>query len=153
MNFAWLKQYMPRGLYGRAALILVMPILVLQLVVSVVFIQRHYEGVTRQMTRSLILNLDLLSEEIDTSASLIEATARMARLTGPLRLNVTLLAADPQFGDTRTFLDLSGRALIETLRENVEGMRAIDLESNKRLVRMWMDTRHGIAKIVIHRIG
>ena len=45
MNFGWLKQIMPRGLYGRAALILIVPIVTIQLVVSVVFIQRHFERV------------------------------------------------------------------------------------------------------------
>ena len=43
MIFAWLKNYMPRSLYGRAALILILPVVTLQLVVSVVFIQRHFE--------------------------------------------------------------------------------------------------------------
>ncbi|SIT15043.1 two-component system, OmpR family, osmolarity sensor histidine kinase EnvZ [Roseivivax lentus] len=50
MSFEWLKRYLPRGLYGRAFLILVLPVVTLQLVVSVVFIQRHFEEVTRQMT-------------------------------------------------------------------------------------------------------
>ena len=53
MDFGWLKRMMPRGLYGRAALILIVPVVTIQLVVSVTFIQRHFEGVTRQMTRSV----------------------------------------------------------------------------------------------------
>jgi two-component system, OmpR family, osmolarity sensor histidine kinase EnvZ len=47
-----LKSFLPRGLYGRAALILIVPIVTIQLVVSLAFIQRHFEGVTRQMTRA-----------------------------------------------------------------------------------------------------
>ncbi len=50
MSFEWLKRYLPRGLYGRAFLILILPVVTLQLVVSVIFIQRHFEEVTRQMT-------------------------------------------------------------------------------------------------------
>ncbi|MDP4990318.1 MAG: two-component sensor histidine kinase, partial [Marivita lacus] len=53
MTFDWLKRYMPRGLYGRAALILLLPVVALQLVVSVVFVQRHFEGVTQQMSREV----------------------------------------------------------------------------------------------------
>ena len=49
MWFSWLKHYMPRGLYGRAALILLLPVVVVQLVVTVVFTQRHFEDVTKQM--------------------------------------------------------------------------------------------------------
>ena len=36
MFFDWLKRFSPRGLYGRAALILILPVVTLQLVVSVV---------------------------------------------------------------------------------------------------------------------
>ena len=55
MFFQWLKRYMPRGLYGRAALILILPVVTVQLIVSYVFIQRHFEGVTVQMTRTVAL--------------------------------------------------------------------------------------------------
>ena len=53
MTFNWLKRYMPRGLFGRALLILIFPVVTLQLLVSVVFIQRHFEGVTEQMSRGV----------------------------------------------------------------------------------------------------
>jgi two-component system osmolarity sensor histidine kinase EnvZ len=50
----------PRGIYARAALILIVPVLAVQLVVSSVFIQRHYENVTEQMALALILDLNLI---------------------------------------------------------------------------------------------
>ena len=50
MKFGWLKHYMPRGLYGRAALILAVPVVVLQLVVSVAFIQNHLEDINGLLT-------------------------------------------------------------------------------------------------------
>ena len=50
-----LKSFLPRSLYGRAALILILPIVTIQLVVSINFIQRHFEGVTRQMTRGVLI--------------------------------------------------------------------------------------------------
>ena len=42
MISAWIKRFLPRGLYGRAALILIVPIVTLQLVVSLAFLQRHF---------------------------------------------------------------------------------------------------------------
>ena len=46
-----LKSYLPRSVYGRAALILILPVVFVQVVVSVIFIQRHFDGVTRQVSR------------------------------------------------------------------------------------------------------
>ena len=151
MNFDWLKRYMPRGLYGRAALILMLPIITLQLVVSVVFIQRHFEDVTRQMTRALVLDLGLLQVEIDTSNSLVEATARVARLAGPLRLGVALPATRPKSGFNRKFYDLSGRVVFETLQARLPSLIAVDLVHDPRAVTLWLDTAQGAARIVVGR--
>jgi hypothetical protein len=64
--FAWIKKrFVPRGIYARAALILIVPVLAVQLVVSSVFIQRHYENVTEQMALALSLDLNLI---LDTYA-------------------------------------------------------------------------------------
>jgi two-component system osmolarity sensor histidine kinase EnvZ len=58
--FVWIKRFVPRGIYARAALILIVPVLAVQLVVSSVFIQRHYENVTEQMALALTLDLNLI---------------------------------------------------------------------------------------------
>ena len=60
MNFRWLKPYMPRSLYGRAILILLLPVISLLLVISIVFIQRHFEGVTKQMTQAVSREVTLV---------------------------------------------------------------------------------------------
>ena len=41
------RTLVPRGLYARAALILFLPVVAVTLVVGVMFLQRHFEGVTR----------------------------------------------------------------------------------------------------------
>ena len=151
MNFDWLKRYMPRGLYGRAALILLLPIVTLQLVVSVVFVQRYFEDVTRQMTKSLVLDIRLLQEEIDTSATMLEATARMARLAGPLRVDITLPSFDLKTQDQRLIYDLSGRVVILTLHQQIDAITGVNLTENSRRVALWLETKHGPAKITLGR--
>src|SRR6056297_1516445 len=66
MDFGWLKRMMPRGLYGRAALILLVPIVTLQLVVSSAILQRYFEEVAGQMSHALALDLALVLDQIDT---------------------------------------------------------------------------------------
>ena len=64
-----LKRFLPRSLIGRTALILLLPILTIQVVVSYVFIQRLYENVTEQMTRSMLAPLRLVAAEIAAADS------------------------------------------------------------------------------------
>ena len=64
MNFSWLKRYMPRSLFGRAVLILLLPMIGLQLVVGQMFIQRHFQSVTEQMAASVILEINFAIEQV-----------------------------------------------------------------------------------------
>lgn len=119
MDFDWLKRYVPRGLYGRAALILVLPVVVVQLVVSVVFIQRHFEGVTTQMTRTLTDELRLVADADGDDRS---------RLADALGFRVREIGEDEVPGtDLRRWYDLSGIWVIGTLRALVPEVQAIEL--------------------------
>ena len=152
MTFNWLKRYIPRGIYARAALILLVPIITLQVVVSVVFIQRHFEDVTRQMTRSLVLDLDYLRAGAEAEKTDEDARRFIKTIQGPLQLNVSLPAQSPPPAiDQRHFYDLSGRVVINSLRERIEELRAIDLVQNSRRVQMWMETSHGMMFVSVSR--
>lgn len=115
------KSFLPRGLYGRAALILIVPVATLVLVVSVVFVQRHYESVARQMTRALVAELTLLSSVVEDEAArgsdplgTLQAGARA------LEFEVAPAVAAPS-ADRRAFYDFSGRAAIRVLRAELGG--------------------------------
>lgn len=53
MLFVSLKRLMPVTLFGRALLILVLPVILVQAVAFYVFYERHWESVTRQMSSAL----------------------------------------------------------------------------------------------------
>lgn len=143
MKFIRLKNYMPRNLYGRAALILLLPVLAIQLVVSVMFIQRHYEDVTRQMTQNVLHELRYLLNADDSAGSRNDA---MRNIAESLAIGVAFDGAVPR-RDTRPIYDLSGRIVILTLREGLEGVTGIDLAGNDKEVLLGVATRTGPVEI------
>lgn len=149
MKFNWLKRFMPRGIYGRAALILIVPILAIQLVVSTAFIQRHFEDVTRQMTRNLTLEIGLLLTEVAAARSPELALAAARRLGRALGLLVDL-PAEPASGDTRLYYDLSGRIVISSLRSAFPQVASVELADLKR-VRVTLPTDHGLLSVNFDR--
>ena len=152
MNTQWLKRYVPRSLYGRAALILLVPVVTLQLVVSVVFIQRHFEDVTRQMTEIFSIDLAFILSEIAAAESSDDAQARVGDLALALLVKATLPADDPPAQILqRRFYDLSGRIVILTLAERLPDLKAIDLKSDGRQLQMWFGTAHGDLLVKVHR--
>jgi two-component system osmolarity sensor histidine kinase EnvZ len=124
MRFDWLKRYLPRGLYGRAALILILPVVTLQLVVSVVFIQRHFDGVTRQMTQTAAREIALVLSALEAGQSDTIARALNLRLTPD---------ADPPARDVRRWYDFTGIVVIATFRAVLPDIEAIVLTDDRSL--------------------
>ncbi len=150
MFFRWLKRTMPRGLYGRAALILLLPVLTLQILVSVVFIQRHFEGVTQLMTRSVALDLQYLQETVAEAPDLAAARVAATRIANALEMEIALPVAAPG-KDAREFFDLSGRAVIATLRDRRNDVIAVDLTDRGR-VDLRLATAYGPMAVTFSRI-
>lgn len=148
-----LKPFLPRSLFGRAALILVLPVVVVQLIVSIAFIQRHFDGVTRQMTGGVIIELRHIRARVDAVAEAGQAQAVAFDLARGLDLGLTfpLSAADIPVTDSRAWFDYAGRAITLTLHERLAGVRAVDLTSNPLAVRVYLDTNKGPLRIEARR--
>ena len=102
---------MPKRLYWRAAFILLFPVIFLQLIVSVVIIKRHFEGVTEQMTGTVASQIKLIATTVE--AAEIDAAIELSEA-----LNMKLLAveSDTSIGsNSKRFYDVSGIVVIREL--------------------------------------
>ncbi|MEM6306309.1 MAG: ATP-binding protein [Pseudomonadota bacterium] len=151
MSFAWLKRYMPTGIYARAALILLLPVVFLQLVVTVIFAQRHFEGVTLQMTDTVLRELRLVMETVDEAPARAAVAGQVAQDVGALEITVTPVAeAEIPARLGRIWYDYSGVVMSQRLFERVDGLRAIDLRNDK-VVALYLDTSKGPLRIAFDR--
>jgi len=143
MFFQWLKQYMPRGIYARAALILILPVIFVQIVVSVVFVKDHFEDVTRQMSITAAREVRLVLGVIRNAATEDDIAVRAAGVIGPLAMTLEPVAASAlEETDQRNWYDFSGIVITQTLRDRVPELAAVDLSSD-RAVRLLLDTGPG----------
>ena len=118
---------MPKRLYYRAALILVFPVVFLQLIVSIVFIQRHFEGVTVQMTRTVAAELDLITEVIERDGAV--AAQQIARSLG---MSMSIVSQETNFLERRRVYDLTGLVVHRELLSLPEILN-VDLPDNKKV--------------------
>ncbi|WP_319826469.1 ATP-binding protein [Thalassovita sp.] len=143
MFFQWLKRYLPRGLYTRAALILVLPVVTLQLVVSVVFIQRHFEGVTSQMTQSAAREVRLLLGAIPPDLPAADIPATLAPLSGPLSIPVFAPGTPaPAQANLHRWYDLSGLIVERNFHQLLPELAAISLPDDDRVL-LFLDIAQG----------
>jgi two-component system osmolarity sensor histidine kinase EnvZ len=140
---------MPRGIYGRAALILLLPVVFLQLVVTVIFAQRHFEGVTHQMTDTVLRELALVMQVVnDAPTGALGGQAVQTQLA-PLR--ITALVADmAEPENQRVWYDYSGSVLTERLASRLEGFVAVDLVDGGE-VTVYVNGSHGLMRVGFDR--
>lgn len=150
MSFRWLRTAVPRSLYGRALLILVLPVVGLQLVISVSFIQRHFDGVTRQMTNSVLLELRYILALAEDAPDIAAAAAAARAVAEPLQYAVAPAGPVP-LADYRRFYDLSGRVVIDSLRAGLPGIAAVALRSD-RAAEIWVTVPQGTLRFAFDRI-
>ena len=147
-----LKRYLPKSLFGRALMILVLPIIILQAVVALVFIQRHYDGVTAQMAGAVAGEINLAIDIADDAASTQDAVERLEALSGPLGLEIGLSEGETISPKAlREFYDVTGSVIAETLRDEVSQPVALDLVSYEKHVDVQAATSKGVLRILIPR--
>jgi two-component system osmolarity sensor histidine kinase EnvZ len=146
------KQFLPHSLFGRAVAILIVPILLLQLVVGLVFFQRYYQRVTEQLTGMTAREIRFAVEEAEAAGGAEAATRRLAELAGPLGFGLTLrpdMRVSP--GVEREGLDLTGTVVVETLQEAIRRPMWIDLASSSRTAVIAIDIAPGVLEAVVPR--
>lgn len=142
---------MPRGLLGRSLLILVLPVVTLLLIISVSFVQRHFEGVTRQMTDMVILELRFIIDRVSAVPDVASANAVAASIATPLDYRVTYPVGDVPDADFKRWYDLSGGFVIDRMRSGMDEVLAIHLVTDRR-VELWLDMPLGPMQVSFERL-
>ena len=151
MFFGWLKRYMPRSLYARAVLILLLPVVVLQIVVAVLFLTRHFEDVTEQMATAVVRELILVLDITDAAPDRGSVSTAVIAQVGQLALTATPVdAATVPPDHIKPWYDFSGRVIVDRLTQSVSRITSIDL-SDDRFVDVYTQTRHGPVRLTFDR--
>lgn len=147
-----LGDVLPKGLYARALIIIIAPIVVLEGVVAFVFMERHWQAVTRRLSeataRDIAALIDIYEQypKKDDYGQLIE----MARD----RLNLSMQILPP--GDLpaprpKPFFALLDRALSDEIRRQVRRPFWIDTVGQSRHVEIRVKHKNAILRFVATR--
>ena len=144
-----IKSYLPRSLYGRAAMIYLVPVLTILGVMSVVFIQRLYEDVTRQMTMGVVDEISLVLQRFNGATEPQNALDAAREIADPLAIHLSI-TANP-VSTQKEALDLSGITIIETIEIAFPNSTGVDLIAEDAMVTVGFSTAHGHLRMNILR--
>ncbi|MTI43639.1 signal transduction histidine kinase [Roseibium hamelinense] len=148
----WLYQVMPKGLYTRALLIIVVPILVLQSVLVIVFMERHYDLVSRRMSEAIVREIAAIVYVLENypqeeSHERIETMARDA-----LELSVSILPLEPLPAPApKPYFDVIDQGLSREISERIGKPFWIDTVGRSRFVEIRIQLKNEILRVFARR--
>src|SRR5580692_2678664 len=116
----FIKSMLPKGLYARALIIIIAPMVILQSVVAFVFMEWHWNTVTRRLSAAVTQDIDAL---IDLKQQLppdrdYAALRRVAQERLGLAVDFLPVNALPPIGP-KPFFSLLDQALSEEVRKQI----------------------------------
>ena len=129
MKYLKLKKYLPRSFFGRALLIVILPIIFLEAIIGFAFIQRYFEQVTTQLARSTALQINYVLDRYEnTQNDAKEKLLKQMEEKFELKLIIVKSEGVSEFAKKHPY-DFSGITLIKTLKKDVPNIKHIDLKT------------------------
>lgn len=143
---------LPKGLYARSILIVVLPIIILQSVVAYVFMERHWQQTTKRLSSAVTREIAAIINIIDAYPQ----DERFSKITeiaaDTLGLTISVLPPGPLPAPTpRPFFSVLDTALSNELRDRINRPFWIDTVGNSDLVEIRIDLGHHILRVFARR--
>ena len=144
---AWSRERMPKGLYARALIIIIAPMVLLQSVLTFVFLERHWETVTRRLSTATVQNIAMLIDIYKSYPQGKDSQTLIRLANDDLGSRVKIVPSDelPQTR-SRPFFDLLDRTLSDEITRQIGKPFWIDTVGTSNLV----DIRIKLDNAVMH---
>src|SRR5262245_18577866 len=144
------KDWMPKGLYARALLIIIVPMVLLQSVLALVFMERHWNSVTRRL--STVVRQDIAAL-IEFHAAYPQDNDRL-RIIAQTRMGLVvdfLPVTDMPAPGPKPFFSLLDQTLTVRLSQNVGRPFWIDTVGRSSLVEIRIKLDDAVMRIFAQR--
>ena len=125
---SWLKRYLPKSLFGRALLIIMLPIALMQIIVAYIFFDAHWQTVTASLSDSVAADISVAVELYEQEPG----QERSARLDAMLRPNMQLSVA---LDEGKTLPTTTRKAFFSSLDKTLRRALTSNLKNE-----FWFDT-------------
>ena len=145
------KSWMPTGLYARALLIMIVPMVILQTVVAFVFMERHWNTVTRRLSAAVVQDIASLID-VYKSYPQDKDRAQLKRIGQRLQLVVDFLpGGDMPPPGPKPFFSLLDQTLSVQLGRQIGRPFWIDTVGNSNLVEIRIQLDDSVMRVFAQR--
>lgn len=153
---SFIKRILPRSLFGRLVLIILSPLILLQVISTWVFYDRHYETVTKRLAQGLSGDVAAVIQMMIRNPGSVDRlqTFRLARRVMLLKLTFeegARLDATTRTDSFGIFSSVLDRKLATALREIVDRPFLIDTHSLEKEVAIDVQLADGVLRVLAPR--
>jgi two-component system osmolarity sensor histidine kinase EnvZ len=151
------RTIVPRSLFWRSLLIVVLPLLVLQVLLTYMFYNRHWDSVTRWLAYGAAGEVALIAGRLDEIPDEAGRAAFLAEVGGEGDLRLTLLPGTTLAQVTAevaidTDLGHIDNKILEGFGERLERPVAVDLDTeNPARISVYVETKPGVLVVQVPR--
>jgi two-component system, OmpR family, osmolarity sensor histidine kinase EnvZ len=148
----WINSGMPKGLYARALLIIIAPMVILQSVIAFVFMERHWNVVTQRLSASVVQDIAALIDIYRGYPQ--DADQAQIRRIAQQRLGLVvdfLPLTDMPPPGPKPFFSLLDQALSEQLRKQINRPYWIDTVGKSALLEIRVQLDNTVMRVFARR--
>jgi two-component system osmolarity sensor histidine kinase EnvZ len=148
----WLRRQLPKGLYVRSLLIIIMPMVLLQSVVAAVFMERHWQMVTQRLSMAVTRDIAAIIQMIETypqDTDYSEAT-RIARDQLGLQISIEQDGELPP-PRIKPFFSILDGILSDEISDQIKRPFWIDTVGDSNLVEIRVKLKDKILRVLARR--
>ena len=146
----FIKQFLPRGLFGRSLIIIVAPMVLLLTVVTYVFFERDLDTTTRRMARDVAADVALLAS-LEDSTPTLERDGLRALSARELRYRLTFHDGDKLAAPLKPPATTIDVALDDILRTSMGPRRHFETGRIGNDFDIKVDVKDGVLEILVPR--
>lgn len=144
-----LGERMPKGLYARSLLIVIVPMVLLQSAIAYFFMERHWQLVTQRLSSAVVSDIGATIDLIESGASMAAVEKIAENRWG---FSVKLLDREPlPPALPKPFFALLDRALTRELSSQLRRPFWVDTIGRSKLVEVRVQTETGVLRILTNR--
>jgi two-component system osmolarity sensor histidine kinase EnvZ len=148
----WLNSVLPKGLYARALIIVIVPMVILQSVVAYVFLERHWNLVTQRLSAGVVSDIAALIDVYNIYPQDADADRLKKIAQERLGLAVDFLPlTDMPPPGPKPFFSLLDQSLSEELRKKIGRPYWIDTVGRSSLVEIRIRLDNAVMRVFARR--
>ncbi len=149
--FQIIKRFLPTGLYWRSLIIIVAPMVILQAVVTYVFMDRHWQMVTERLSQNTVADMALVLAEYERNQTPEQAAEIAMRANTFLSMSVAFLPGENLPDTPSSNRGLLDHSLSDEIRSQINRPFWIDTQRYSDYVDLRVAYDGGVMRVLALR--